>query len=278
MMKKISLILLASAVAFGSAFAENFKYGNFGGSIEASKKAGYDGVQFWLGRKDQDDKGGYSKQSLENMKATLKKNGMLACGICVGCYHQFLFEEDKNVVEYMKNVVDNAAELGADNILIPFFGKSSLYKNGNELRYERLFPLVQKLKEIAPYAAKKGVNLALETTLLAKDEIRLLDMINEPNVKIYFDTLNTAWAGENPADALRLLGKDRIAQIHIKADSEFFDQAKRPNLDECFKAILDIKYDGWIVHEQVNPPKKNPYNEVIERNLKLFKNSVLEKK
>ena len=44
MMKKISLILLAAAVAFGSAFAENFKYGNFGGSIEASKKAGYDGV------------------------------------------------------------------------------------------------------------------------------------------------------------------------------------------------------------------------------------------
>ena len=43
MMKKISLILLAAAVAFGSAFAENFKYGNFGGSIEASKKAGYDG-------------------------------------------------------------------------------------------------------------------------------------------------------------------------------------------------------------------------------------------
>ena len=254
MMKKISLILLASAVAFGSAFADNFKYGNFGGSIEASKKAGYDGVQFWLGRKDQDDKGGYSKQSLENMKASLKKNGMLACGICVGCYHQFLFEEDKNVVEYMKNVVDNAAELGADNILIPFFGKSSLYKNGNELRYERLFPLVQKLKEIAPYAAKKGVNLALETTLLAKDEIRLLDMINEPNVKIYFDTLNTAWAGENPADALRLLGKDR--RFTSRRIRNFSTKPKDPISTNASRRFSTSSTTAGLSTNRLIPPKR----------------------
>ena len=45
----------------------------------------------------------------------------------------------------MKNIIDNAAELGAENILIPFFGKSSLYEKDKQVfRKERLEPLVKR--------------------------------------------------------------------------------------------------------------------------------------
>ena len=141
MIKKIHIFLIAAAVSISSAFAaQNFKFGNFGGSFESAKKAGYDGVQLdnWR-RKGEDGKVGYTRKDIDDIKQKMKELDMQVCSICVPCYHQFLFEEDKNCVEYMKNVIDTAAELGAENILIPFFGKSSLYEKGTKnFRKERL--------------------------------------------------------------------------------------------------------------------------------------------
>lgn len=211
------------------------------------------------------------------MKSKMKELDMQVCSICVPCYHKFLFEEDKNCVEYMKNIIDNAAELGAENILIPFFGKSSLYEKDKQVfRKERLEPLVKRLKEIAQYAAKKNVVLALENTIKAEDNIKLLDMIGEPNVKVYFDTLNIVWTGDQPDVAIKKLGKDRIAQIHLKANAEFFDEAKQPeDFNKCFQAIVDSGYKGWLVLEQGVKRKVHTLDELLSHNLKFFKNSVL---
>lgn len=279
MTKKIQIFLIAAAVSISSAFAaQNFKFGNFGGSFESAKKAGYDGVQLdnWQ-RKGENSKIGYTRKDIDDIKKKMKELGMQVCSICVPCYHQFLFEEDKNCVEYMKNVIDAAAELGAENILIPFFGKSSLYEKGTKnFRKERLEPLVKRIKEVAQYAAKKNIVLALENTITAEDNIKLLDMIGEPNVKVYFDTLNIVWTGDQPDVAIKKLGKDRIAQIHIKANAEFFDEAKQPeDFDKCFKAIVDSGYRGWLVLEQGVKRKVHTQDEVISHNLKFFKNSAL---
>lgn len=277
-MKKIQLTILAALISVTSVFAaQNFKFANFGNSLETAKKAGYDGVQLDQQRRDQDDKSGYSRKQLDELKKKMTELNMKICSICVPCYHKFLFEEDKNGVEFMKKIVDDAAELGAENILIPFFGKSSLYqKEKQEFRQERLAPLVKRLKEIAPYAAKKGIVLALENTISPEDNIKLLDMINEPNVKVYFDTLNIVWAGYQPDVAIKKLGKDRIAQIHLKAYAEFFDEAKQPeDFNKCFQAIVDSGYDGWLVLEQGVKRKVHSEDELLSHNLKFFKNSVL---
>ena len=105
-------------MAVSSAFAaQNFKFANFGGSFETAKKAGYEGVQLdHYKRGTQDDKNGYSRKEIDDMKSKMKELDMQVCSICVPCYHKFLFEEDKNCVEYMKNIIDNAAELAAENI------------------------------------------------------------------------------------------------------------------------------------------------------------------
>lgn len=279
MIKKLHLLILVAAMAVSSAFAaQNFKFANFGGSFETAKKAGYEGVQLdHYKRGTQDDKNGYSRKEIDDMKSKMKELDMQVCSICVPCYHKFLFEEDKNCVEYMKNIIDNAAELGAENILIPFFGKSSLYEKDKQVfRKERLEPLVKRLKEIAQYAAKKNVVLALENTITAEDNIKLLDMIGEPNVKVYFDTLNIVWTGDQPDVAIKKLGKDRISQIHLKANAEFFDEAKQPeDFNKCFQAIVDSGYKGWLVLEQGVKRKVHTLDELLSHNLKFFKNSVL---
>ena len=118
--------------------------------------------------------------------------------------------------------------------------------------------------------------LALENTIKAEDNIKLLDMIGEPNVKVYFDTLNIVWTGDQPDVAIKKLGKDRIAQIHLKANAEFFDEAKQPeDFNKCFQAIVDSGYKGWLVLEQGVKRKVHTLDELLSHNLKFFKNSVL---
>ena len=270
-----STLVLLSATLYGG-----YKYANFSNNVAEAKEAGYDGIQVNSFRGKQEDTSVFPESEIKRLKSQLKKHNMQICSVCTPCYHKFLFEEDKNVIPYMKSVIDFTAEVGADNILVPFFGKSSLYqKNSRKLRTERLEPLVKLIKEVAKYAATKNVVIALETTLNSTDHIKILDMINEPNVKVYFDTLNIVYAGEQPEVAIKNLGKDRIAQIHIKANAEYFEEAKQPmNFDKCFQTIVDSGYDGWLVLEQGTKRKVHTNMEIITHNLKFFKSSVLEKK
>lgn len=276
-----ALCLMACATTQAS--KPKYKFANFGGSFEAAKQAGYDGIQLNHGRKSMEDSGGYTKEQIADLKKKMKDTGVVVCSVCVPCYHKFRFEDDKNVLTYMRNIIDQTAELGANDILIPFFGKSSLYEkekvNGKfVLKKDRIEPLVKLLKELAPYARKKGVTLSLENTLTPEDNIAIIDKIGEPNVKVYFDTLNIVGAGYQPEDAIKILGTKYISQIHLKANKEFYDEATSPkDLNKCFQAIIDSGYDGWLVLEMGCKIKDHPYQEVITHNLKFFRNSVLGK-
>ena len=190
MIKKLHLLILVAAMAISSAFAaQNFKFANFGGSFESAKKAGYEGVQLdHYKRGTQDDKNGYSRKEIDDMKSKMKELDMQVCSICVPCYHKFLFEEDKNCVEYMKNIIDNAAELGAENILIPFFGKSSLY----EKVYNRLEALVEILRLLG-FVEELGVCFQVDLGYAVFAELFYGDvwLVSGPHyierVEVYFD-------------------------------------------------------------------------------------------
>lgn len=275
---------IAAVSACASATASTkpqYKFANFSNNFEEAKAAGYDGVQLNQSRKSEDDIGGFTKEQMATMKKQMKELNLKVCSVCVPCYHKFIFEEDKNCIPYMKNIIDQTAELGADDILIPFFGKSNLYEkekvDGKSVfKKSRLAPLIARLKELAPYAASKGVTLSLENMLNPQDNVKIVDMVGEPNVKVYLDVLNIVNTGYEPDEAIKIIGKKYIHQIHLKANAEFFDEATKPkDLNKCFQAIVDSGYDGWLVLEQGTKRKVHTNPELIKHNLELFKKSVL---
>ena len=273
-----SVLMLACAASYAK---PAYKFANFSGDFNGAKKAGYDGVQLNHGRKSMEDSGGYTKEQIADLKKKMKETGLQVCSVCVPCYHKFMFEDDTEVIKYMRNIIDQTAELGAHDILIPFFGKSSLYEKEKVdgkfvMRKERIEPLVKLLKQLAPYARQKGVTLSLENTITPEDNIALINQIGEPNVKVYFDTLNIVGTGYQPEEAIKILGTKYISQIHLKANKEFYDEATSPkDMDKCFQAIVDSGYDGWLVLEMGCKIKDHSYQEVIEHNLKYFKSSAL---
>jgi sugar phosphate isomerase/epimerase len=74
--------------------------------------------------------------------------------------------------------------------------------------------VVARLRVAGKMAEEAGVVIGIETTLPAVDEVKLLDAIGSPGVRSYFNFANAIDAHRDLCSELRILGKDRICQIH----------------------------------------------------------------
>jgi len=141
-----------------------------------------------------------------------------------------------------------AAELiGSSAILVAFF-RDRCPNMGDESSYG---PVVQLLKAAAPRARDAGVVLGLENSLSPADNVKLVDLVAEPNVKVYYDVHNMAFYGHG-AEALpgiKLLGKDRICQVHVKNEERLIEDDGSIDWRAAFDAFKAIGYEGWYVFE-----------------------------
>ncbi|MBE7464427.1 MAG: sugar phosphate isomerase/epimerase [Planctomycetes bacterium] len=105
--------------------------------------------------------------------------------------------------------IDWAVDLGAEAILVPFFGLATLRTPDDAER------LATRIRRLAPKAEAAGVTLGLESTLSAREVLALLKAIDSPRVGCYWDTGNSVAQGADPAEEIRLLGA-RIVRVHLK--------------------------------------------------------------
>ena len=104
-----------------------------------------------------------------------------------------------------------ARNIGTNNILLPILGDSHIdMKNQREVD-----TFVAMMKEVARYAEKAGVVVALEDWISAEDNIRLLDAIGSDYVGVYYDARNIKSRVHDPYGEPTRLGK-RIHQVHVK--------------------------------------------------------------
>lgn len=141
-----------------------------------------------------------------------------------------------------------AAEMiGAGVLLVAFFGD-----NAPDMDDETSFaPMVDLLKEVARPAADAGVILGLENSLSPADNARLADLIDTPNVKIYYDVHNMAHYGhrDQAVSGVKLLGKERICMVHVKNEDKLIEELGRIDWRAAFEAFNEIGYSGWYVFE-----------------------------
>lgn len=111
--------------------------------------------------------------------------------------------------------------------------------------------IVARLKIAGKMAADAGVVIAIETALSAAEEVQLLNEINSPAIKIYFNFSNPLKEGRNLLSELKTLGKDRIAMIHASNKDGVWLQ-NDPQIDlKAVKQTLDkMKWSGWLVIER----------------------------
>jgi sugar phosphate isomerase/epimerase len=109
------------------------------------------------------------------------------------------------------------------------------------------------MQALAPRTEGEGVTLALENVgrgcgRSAQELIYLVDNVNSPAVKAYYDLGNATAFGFDPPTEIRQLGS-RIAAVHVKErEADLLGQGT-VKIPESLEALAQVGYAGDLVLE-----------------------------
>lgn len=111
--------------------------------------------------------------------------------------------------------------------------------------------LVKRLHVAGVMAEADGAVIGIRSPLDADGNIRLLDEINSPGIRIYYSVQTAIENGRDIAAELRTLGADRVCQIHI-SNTDGFTLENDPAVDltAIKNALDDMGWSGWLVVER----------------------------
>ncbi len=214
-----------------------------------AKKIGFEGVEVSFGRPKQ----GASKLPIDDpeliarYQAAMKETRIKLSSMCLDVLHSNNLKDNPLGPKWLGMAIPIAKKLKPTSMLLPMFGK-----NQPQNRAE-MDALADKLKDFAKEAERAKVALALENTLSAEDNARIIERVNSPALKVFYDVGNALGAGFDPAKEIRWLGKKRIATLHLK-DRGWLGEGK-VDLPGIMQALADIGYRGWADLETSNPTK-----------------------
>lgn len=219
------------------------------GAFQLAHEIGSDGLELdmgSLGRRDSFDNKLRDPHFQHLFKEKANEFNIEIASIAMsGFYAQSLIDRD-NYVDLISDCLQSMKVMGAKIAFLPLGTEGNLIKKP-EIRSE----MVRRLKIIGDMAAKEGVVVGIETALDAKSEVELLKDINSPGIKIYFNFQNPLEAGLNLCDELRILGKDRICQIHCTdTDGVTLPHNTRLNMPEVKQVLDEMGWSGWLVVER----------------------------
>jgi sugar phosphate isomerase/epimerase len=158
-----------------------------------------------------------------------------------------------------------AAEmLGCGVILLAFFKQ-----NAPDMTSEASYgPVVRMLQKTAKYAADAGVVMGLENSLSPADNKKLVDLVDHPAVRVYYDLHNMAYYGhgDQAIPGVDLLGKGRICMVHVKNGKKLLEEPGPIDWAAAFRALNSIQYDGWYIYETGHDSTEDCIEDTLRNN------------
>lgn len=235
-------------------------------SVAAAARAGCEGIQITLGR--QTTAGHLVMASPERQRAFLaasKIHRVPVISTYIDILHVHCLKNDREALRWAAEGIQITRQLDACILMLVFFGKCAL-----ETR-EEMDAVVAPLKELAREAERARVILGFENTIRAEDDIRILDAVASPALQIYYDIGNaTNLYHVNPLEELRLLGRKRICQIHVKDKGYLGEGAV--DVAGAVRVLGEIGWRGYLVLE-TGAPSKNKEDD-LKRNVAYLRRLV----
>lgn len=228
-------------------------------SLNRLKSFGYDGVEL---------AGEPEIFNIDEMKQLLKKYELCCTSIC-GIYTKGRDLSSanpdirQNAVQYVKDCVDMASELGASLVIVV---PSPVGKNGPETTSEDEWAnAVASIKEAGEYALTKNIQLAIEalnrfeTYLVNRldDAKKFVEQVNVNSVKLMADLFHMSIEERNHSASLRNIASNLI-HVHIADNTREAAGLGMTDFKEVMRTLIDIGYQGAITMEFM-PPVSNPY-------------------
>jgi len=197
----------------------------------------------------------FRKQFLEEAK----KYNIEICSIAMTGFYSQAFSTRETYDLMVRDCINTMKLMNVNIAFLPLGVNDDLSKNPD------LKPvIVERLKNVAKMAEAADVIIGIETTLPAIEEVKLIDEINSPSIKSYFNFSNALQNARNLYNEIEILGKDRICQIHC-TDQDGYLLKDNPRLDmlKAREILYKIGWKGWLVVERsrdISRPKDIKYN------------------
>lgn len=219
------------------------------GAFELTHEIGADGLELdmgSLGKRDSFDNKLREPHFQQLFKEKVNEFNLEISSIAMSGFYAQSITDRNNYVDLVQDCLQSMEVMGVKIGFLPLGTEGDLVKKP-EIRPE----MVRRLKIIGDMAAEKEIVIGIETTLDATGEVDLLREINSPGIKIYFNFQNPLEAGLSLYDELRILGKERICQIHCTdTDGVTLPNNTRLNMPKVKEVLDDMGWSGWLVVER----------------------------
>ena len=191
-----------------------------------------------------------------DIKRLAKKNNLTLHALC----NDYIIENhflEEGVISQNIDLIKQARKIGIEKYILPFFENS-------ELSLDNMQDYIEPIRKVAKAAYDSDITVCLETILTGKELLKLLKLIDLPNVKVVYDTGNrVAFGHDLPADII-LLGEN-IAHVHIKDKNNNNENTLLGtglvDFESVFFAFDNIGYNGPYTFETVRG--SNPVNTAL---------------
>ncbi len=185
----------------------------------------------------------------ERYREAARGSGVGICSLALGELNNVPLMSEPRAAIWLADAIEVARVMKVPRILLAFFGKGEL-REENETDMRRV---TEVLQELAPRAEKAGVVLGVESYLSAEGHLKILDVVKSKAVQVYYDIFNShATKGYDFVREIRLLGRERICEVHLKEGPAMLGAGK-VDWPGVAAVLREIGYDGWVVLETSSP-------------------------
>ena len=221
------------------------KLGSF--ALAAELKA--DGIELdmgGLGNRETFDSKLADSVEVKKFKEKSKEFNVGISSIAMSGFYGQSFATRETVKKMVQDCIDAMKTMNVKVAYLPLGNQCDLKKNP-ELR-----PIIiERLQWAGNQVGKIGGVIAVETTLDAKAEKKLLKDIGSKNIKSSFNFSNAVENGKDISEELRILGKKHLAQIHASNTDGFWLENDKAIDMPKIKATLDkMNWKGWLIVER----------------------------
>ena len=164
-------------------------------------------------------------------------------------------QQPEKAVTLIKNAIDKVAEMDGDflgGVLHSAIGKFT----GNPCTTEEKLIVYQVLNEVATYASKNNITLAIEPinryesyVFTEADEVlNMIETIEVSNIGLHLDTFHMNIEEKNFYDPIIKAGH-RLKHMHITESDRGMTGEGNVHWDDLFSALSKINYQGPLVLE-----------------------------
>jgi L-ribulose-5-phosphate 3-epimerase len=215
-------------------------------AMKMAKEIGLDGVEVSFGKPG----GQYDLRQAEaraQYRTEARNHGVAISSLAMGILNQVPYATSAEAEQWVLDCIEVMPKLQQKLVLLAFFSNGDL-KGKKDMQDAA----IERLRRAAPKAEEAGVVLGIESYLNADEHMRILDAVDSPAVKVYYDVANMNQMGYDIYQEIRRLGRDRICQIHCKENGSLLGQGKI-DFRKVKEAVDQIGWQGWLIIEGAVP-------------------------